>query len=162
MTSGFILPAQQLDEIEQHLGRLYDKTGATCVLLIDISGQLISYRGTAQGVNLVSLAALAASDIAAATEMARLVGEREQFKFLFHEGESHNVLISTVGISFLLAVIFKNPVQIGLVRLFTKEAVTELLEVAEEFEGIRGQVAQVVDSEFTTSLATELERAFSK
>lgn len=162
MTSGFILPTQQLDEIEQHLSRLYDKTSATCVLLIDISGQLISYKGTAEGVDLTSLAALAASDIAAATEMARLVGERDQFKFLFHEGENHNILISTLGVSFLLAVVFKNSVRIGLVRLFTREAVTELLEVVGEFEATRGRAAQIVDSDFTTSLATELKRAFSE
>ena len=161
MTRGF-LPTYQLDKVERRMSRLYDETGATCVLLIDISGQLISHKGTTEGINLTSLAALAASDMAAATEMARLVGEQDQFKFLFHEGENHNILISTVGVSFLLAVVFKNSVQIGLVRLFTKKAVTELLEVAEEFEATRGQVTKIVDSDFTTSLATELERAFSE
>jgi len=162
MTRGFVLPTQQLDEVEQRLGRLYNKTGASCVLLIDISGQLISYKGTAEGVDLANLAALAASDIAAVTEMARLVGEQERFNLLFHEGESRNVLISTVGRSFLLVIIFKTSVRIGLVRLFAREAVTELLEVAEKFEATSGRVAQVVDADFTTSLASELERAFSE
>jgi predicted regulator of Ras-like GTPase activity (Roadblock/LC7/MglB family) len=160
MTESFVLPTQQLIEVEHHLSRLHDKTGATCVLLIDISGQLISYKGTAESVDLTGLAALAASDMAAATEMARLVGERDQFKFLFHEGKNHNVLISAVGGSFLLAVIFKTPVQIGLVRLFTRETVIKLLEVAEQFKATSGRVAQIVDADFTTSLATELERAF--
>ncbi len=162
MTRGFVLPTQQLNEVEQRLGRLYNKTGASCVLLIDISGQLISYKGTAEGVDLANLAALAASDIAAVTEMARLVGEQERFNLLFHEGESRNVLISTVGRSFLLVIIFKTSVRIGLVRLFAREAVTELLEVAEKFEATSGRVAQVVDADFTTSLASELERAFSE
>lgn len=161
MTGGFFLPTQPLDEVEQHLGRLYDKTGATCVLLIDISGQLISYQGTTEGVDLAGLAALVASDMAAVTEMARLVGERDQFKLLFHEGENYNVLISTVGRSFLLAVIFKTSVRIGLVRLFTRETVTGLLEVVEKFEATSGRVVQIVDAEFITSLASELERAFS-
>jgi predicted regulator of Ras-like GTPase activity (Roadblock/LC7/MglB family) len=161
MTSGFVLPAQQLDKVEQYLSRLYDKTGANSVLLLDISGQLISYRGTAEDVDLANLAALAASDIAAVTEMARLVGERDRFNLLFHEGESHSLLISTVGESFLLAVIFKTSVRVGLVRLFTREAVAELLEVAEKFEATSGRVAQIVDADFTTSLAGELERAFS-
>lgn len=161
MTRGFVLPTQQLDEVEQHLCRLYDKTGANCVLLIDISGQLISYRGTAEGIDLANLAALAASDMAAVTEMARLVSEGGQFKLLFHEGENYNVLISTVGESFLLVVIFKASVRIGLVRLFTRETVTELLKVAEQLEAARGRVAQIVDADFTTSLANELERAFS-
>jgi predicted regulator of Ras-like GTPase activity (Roadblock/LC7/MglB family) len=162
MTRGFVLPTQQLNELDQHLSHLCDKTGASCVLLIDISGQLISYKGTTEGVDLANLAALAASDIAAVTEMARLVGERDRFQLLFHEGESHNVLISTVGRSFLLVVTFKTSVRIGLVRLFTRETVTRLLEVAERFEAARGRVAQIVDADFTTSLTSELERAFSE
>ena len=160
MTESFVLPTQQLIEVEHHLSRLHDKTGATCVLLIDISGQLISYRGTTEGINLASLAALAASDMAAVTEMAKLVSEGDQFKLLFHEGETQNVLISTVGGSLLLVVIFKASVRIGLVRLLTKETVTELLQVTEKFEAPSGRVAHIVDADFTTSLAGELERAF--
>jgi predicted regulator of Ras-like GTPase activity (Roadblock/LC7/MglB family) len=161
VTKGFVLPTQQLIEVEQHLRRLYDKTGASCALLIDISGQLISYRGTTEGLDLASLAALAASDMAAVTEMAKLVSEGDQFKLLFHEGENHNVLISSVGERFLLVVIFKASVRIGLVRLLTRETATELLEVAEKFEAESGRIAQIVDADFTTSLASELERAFS-
>ena len=160
MTESFVLPTQQLIEVEHHLSRLHDKTGATCVLLIDISGQLISYRGTTEGINLASLAALAASDMAAVTEMAKLVSEGDQFKLLFHEGETQNVLISTVGGSLLLVVIFKASVRVGLVRLLTKETVTELLKVTEKLQTPSGRVAQIVDADFTTSLAGELERAF--
>lgn len=162
MTGGFFLPTQHLDEIEQHLSCLYNKTGANCVLLIDISGQLIGHKGSAEGVNLASLAALAASDMAAVTEMARMVSEGDQFKLLFHEGENHNVLISTVGGNFFLVVIFKASVRIGLVRLLTKETVTELLKAVEMLEAKSDQIAHIVDADFTNSLANELERAFSE
>lgn len=94
--------------------------------------------------------------------MARLAGERDRFNLLFHEGESHNVLISTVGRSFLLVIIFKTSVRIGLVRLFARGTVTELLEVAKKFEVTSDRVAQIVDTDFTTSLASELERTFSE
>lgn len=161
MTGGFFLPTQPLDEIEQHLSRLYDKTGATCALLIDISGRLLSYQGSAEGVNLTNLAALVAGDMAAVMEIARLIDERDQFKLLFHEGENHNVLISNVGPGFLLAVIFKTSVPIGLVRLFTRETVTKLREAVEKFEAPGSRVAPIVNAEFTASLASELERAFS-
>ena len=74
MTGGFVLPTRQLDKVEQHLSRLYDKTGATCSLLIDISGQLISYKGTAEGVDLAGLAALGADrDSFPRDRMAELV-----------------------------------------------------------------------------------------
>jgi predicted regulator of Ras-like GTPase activity (Roadblock/LC7/MglB family) len=161
MSENLVLPTQLLDEYEQHLNRLYDKTGATCVLLIDISGQLISYKGTMQGVDLVSLAALVAGDMAAVTEMAKLIGEKDRFKLLFHEGETYNILVSAVRGSFLLAIVFKTAVQIGLVRLFTRETVTKLLKLGEQSEAERGVVSQIVDADFSTSLADELERAFN-
>ena len=161
MSENLVLPTQLLDEYEQHINRLYDKTGATCVLLIDISGQLISYKGTMQGVDLVSMAALVAGDMAAVTEMAKLIGEKDRFKLLFHEGETYNILVSAVRGSFLLAIVFKTAVQIGLVRLFTRETVTKLLKLGEQSEAERGVVSQIVDADFSTSLADELERAFN-
>jgi predicted regulator of Ras-like GTPase activity (Roadblock/LC7/MglB family) len=161
MSINIVLPAQLLDEYERHLNRLYDKTGATCVLLIDISGQLISYKGTLQGVDLVNLAALVAGDMAAVAEMAKLIGEKDRFKLLFHEGDTFNIIVSAVRGSFLLAIVFKTVVQIGLVRLFTRETVTKLLKLSEQREEESGAVSQLVDADFTTSLADELERTFN-
>ena len=162
MNIGSVFPTQFLDEVERHLIRFYERTGVTIVLLIDVSGQLISYRGNVGNVDLASLAALVAGDMAAVAEMVRLIGERDEFKLLFHEGETHNVLISAVRGSFLLVTIFKTTVPIGLVRLYSKETMNELLKLAEQFETSNAKVAQIVDAGFTTSLADELERAFGE
>ncbi len=162
MDRGFILPTQFLDEVEQILSWFYEKTGVAIVLLIDISGQLISYKGNAQGVDITSLAALVAGDMAAVTEMARLIGEENRFKLLFHEGETHNILVSVVRGNFLLVTIFSTMVQIGLVRLFSKEMMNKLLKLVAQFETATTPVTHVVDEDFTASLADELERAFGE
>jgi predicted regulator of Ras-like GTPase activity (Roadblock/LC7/MglB family) len=162
MESGPVLPAQFLEEVELQLSRFYEKTAVSIVLLIDESGQLISYKGEAESVDLACLAALVASDMAAVTEMARLLGERDRVKLLFHEGETYNILTSAVKGSFFLVSIFKTSVQIGLVRLFSKEAMSNLLKIVEQIETTSAQVAPLVDMGFTTSLADELERAFGE
>jgi len=156
-----VLSPQFLDEVEKLLDRFYDMTGVTIVMLIDVSGQLISYKGNPYNVNLSNLAALIAGDMAAVNEMARQIGEPDRFKLLFHEGENHIILISALKGSFLLVSIFKTSVQIGLVRLFTKETMIRLMRIIEEI-GASDQVEQIVDASFTTSLADELERAFGE
>jgi len=162
MTNEFILPTQLLDDIDGCLSRFYDRTGVTCVLLTDISGQLITYKETTQDVNLVNLAALAASDMAAVTEMARLVGEKDRFKLLIHEGENLNVLVAEVSENFILVAIFKTSVQIGLVRLFIKETGIRLRDLVEQFEEANMKVSRIIDDDFASSLASELERAFGE
>jgi len=162
MTRGVILPAKILDEIEKLLNRLYKKTEATAVLLIDVSGQLISSKGRVEGVDIASLAALIASDIAAVTEMSKLIGDSNRLKLRFHEGENASVLTSKVKDKFILTTIFKPPVQIGLVRLYTREVVTKLLALVDQFETNGSGVTRVVDADFSASLADEMERAFSE
>jgi hypothetical protein len=61
-----------------------------------------------------------------------------------------------VGNAFLLAVVFSPAVPIGLVRLFTKQAVLQLMSTAESFEALVGsELAQ----DFGQALADELERS---
>ena len=110
-----ILTAQQFDEITKVLSELAAKTKASTILLADISGQLITQRGNTEDINTAILSALAASDFAATSEMAKLVGEDAKFKLLFHEGEKRNVYLSNIGDNFFLVVVFDVSVTLGLV-----------------------------------------------
>ena len=162
MTRGVELSAKVLDEVEGQLEQLYDRTGVTCVMLIDVSGQLISHKGSVEGVDLANLAALIASDMAAVTEMSKLIGESNRVKLRFQEGEKVNLLTCKIRASFILTSIFNPLVKIGLVRLYTREVATKLAPLVSHFEvGERG-VAQVMDADFSSSLADEMERAFSE
>jgi predicted regulator of Ras-like GTPase activity (Roadblock/LC7/MglB family) len=162
MESSSLLPAQFLDDIEQQLNRFHERTGVTLVLFIDDSGQLISYKGDAKNLDLTALAALVAGDMSAISEIARLIGEKEKFKLLFHEGETFNILTSTIMGSYFLVSLFRTNVQIGLVRLFSKETIHTLQRLIEQIEITGDRAAPIVDVDFATSLADKMERAFGE
>lgn len=164
MATISLLPPEMADRIEYVLAQLHGKTQADCVLLADISGQLISQYGTLGHLKVEAtyFSALAASDMAATAEMAKMVGEKKRFKLLFHEGERQNVYLSNIGDSFLLVVVFNPTVPIGLVRLYTTQATKKLLPLGEEFETLQTQPGEVIDAGFGDALANELESAFGE
>lgn len=158
MTKTFELPVQQAQQIQKILDELLDKTKSTYVFLADISGQLIQVCGRAGGTDVVALAALTASNMAATTEMARRIGETGGFRLLFHEGEHGNIYLSHIGTSFMLAVIFSNEVQIGLVRLFSKRAVDELTKIAAEYESTVSSMPSIMEADFRSAIDEELDK----
>lgn len=123
------LSEQQIEAIDACLERLHWETEARCVLLADITGQLISERGAAGKMNTAVLSALGAGELAATKELARLVGEEARFRMVLHEGSKNNVYLSDVGEEMLLITVFDEQTPIGMIRLFTKEVVGELLQI---------------------------------
>jgi predicted regulator of Ras-like GTPase activity (Roadblock/LC7/MglB family) len=106
------------------------------------------------------LSALAASDFAATAEMAKLVGEEAKFKLLFHEGEKRNVYLSNVGDYFFLVVVFDVNVTLGLIRIYTKKAIQNLLQVLEEEGGDAESEKDMIDSDFSSLLGDALDETF--
>ena len=155
-----ILPREPLIKIEAYLERLLQRSRALCVLLVDVSGQLISEKGKKEDLDTVALAALAAGNMAATVEMAKQMGETTSFSYLFHEGQKRHIYISAVGQAFLLVIIFDETTQIGLVRIFAKLAAKELLQVVSELEPWLEKVSGVVDRTFGDALAKGLDTAF--
>ncbi len=154
-----ILTAKQFDEITKILTELAAKTKASTILLADISGQLITQRGNTDEINTAILSALAASDFAATSEMAKLVGEDAKFKLLFHEGEKRNVYLSNVGDNFFLVVVFDVSVTLGLVRIYTKKAIQNLLNVFKTSEA-GDDAGQILDQDFSSMLGDMLDESF--
>jgi predicted regulator of Ras-like GTPase activity (Roadblock/LC7/MglB family) len=154
-----ILTAKQFDEITKVLSELAVKTKASTILLADISGQMITQRGNTDEINTAILSALAASDFAATSEMAKLVGEDAKFKLLFHEGEKRNVYLSNVGDNFFLVVVFDVSVTLGLVRIYTKKAIENLLFVFESSEAGE-DASSILDQDFSSMLGDMLDESF--
>jgi predicted regulator of Ras-like GTPase activity (Roadblock/LC7/MglB family) len=123
------LSIQQLDEIGVCLTALHWETNARCVILADFTGQVIEAQGSVAQVNTAVLSALAAGELAATREMARLVGEEARFKLLLHEGQKQSVYLSDVGEEMVLVTVFASSTPIGMVRLFTRDAVDELKRI---------------------------------
>ena len=153
-------PDQLFIRIDDCLERLLNRSRAVCVLLADISGQLVAEKGKDAGLDTSSLAAVAASNMAATAEMARQMGEPTSFSYLFHEGQRRSIYISAVGETLLLAIIFDELSQVGLVRIFAKLAVSELRQAAGELEPWLDKISSVVDREFGGALAEGLDEAF--
>jgi predicted regulator of Ras-like GTPase activity (Roadblock/LC7/MglB family) len=154
-----ILTGKQYDVITKVLSELATKTKASAILFADMSGQLISQRGSTEGMNTTVLSALAASDFAATSEMAKLVGEEAKFKLLFHEGEKRNVYLSNVGDNFFLVVVFDVSVTLGLIRIYTKKAIEDL-NAALEDAGSGEDNDSIIDSDFSTLLGNALDDTF--
>jgi predicted regulator of Ras-like GTPase activity (Roadblock/LC7/MglB family) len=159
--AGLTVPREPLVKIDQCLEALLHRSRAICVFLADVSGQLICEKGNRGTLDTVSLAALAAGNLAATAEMAKRIGENAPFSYLFHEGERRNAYISAVGDSFILVIVFDEMTQIGLVRIFARLAVGELRDIAPELEPWMEKASAAVDREFGDALAEGLDQALA-
>ena len=90
--------------------------------------------------------------------MAKLIGEEAKFKLLFHEGEKRNVYLSNVGDNFFLVVIFDVSVTLGLVRIYTKKAIQNLMTIFEEAG--EDDDKEIFDSDFSDLLGDVLDESF--
>ncbi len=162
LVPGFALSVEQAEAIDAVLDKIAYESEARCIILADVTGQLISERGQTGHMNTQVLSALAAGELAATHEMARLVGEEARFKLLLHEGHQHCVYLSDIGGQMLLIIVFDQDTPIGLVRMILKNAVQDLQpiivqaqqahEVAMD-EALGDDFAQLVEDRLTRSLA---------
>ncbi|MEW5867696.1 MAG: hypothetical protein AB1894_00345 [Chloroflexota bacterium] len=124
--------------LDRILGELVERCPAAFALLAEISGQLISIQGERGERDLIALASLAAGDLAASQEIARLTGEYKHHQLVLREGEKFNTFISESGPHLLVFVQVANEVPLGWARLLIREATRQLAKVidhpAEEVE----------------------------
>jgi len=121
--------------VESALDELLLKSEATCALLIDKGGPLISQRGTLDGFDTTTMAALAAGSFAANEAIAGLVGE-SNFSSIYQQGENHSLLVGNVGENLLLIVIFKAAMSVGLVKYY---AAATVLVIATQLQKARAR-----------------------
>lgn len=154
------LPAELAEQIEHILDDVRYETEAECILLADISGQLISVQGETLGIDPVLVAALAAGNVAAMSELTRQIGEENHLGSFLHEGDNKGIYLFNVGNSFVLIIIFQINTVLGLVRLLGGRAAGQLLALSAQFEDYMNQPRDVPGADFSTALADELDQAF--
>ncbi len=130
-SSDLIMYEEEFLRIDGELRKLSRQANAKVVFLVDKNGQLIASTGDTKDIDTTSLASLTAGNIAATSEIAHLLGEKE-FTILFHEGEKDNIHISLIGKRVILVVIFDQGSSLGLVRLRVKKASEALAEIFED------------------------------
>jgi predicted regulator of Ras-like GTPase activity (Roadblock/LC7/MglB family) len=157
----FMLSTETFNQVNEILRDLLASTRSDFALFCDTNGNPITHHGKQHVVNLSGLSALAAGNFAATSEMARVIGEKEGFKFIFQEGERRNFYLCNVGFNFLLALIFDKAVALGLVRIFANKAVENLKGVLDKAAQAEQKASDFIDSEFGLLLGKELDKSFS-
>jgi predicted regulator of Ras-like GTPase activity (Roadblock/LC7/MglB family) len=160
MNQGMHVPEELLDKIDYILAHLAEKAHTDSIVLADISGQVISIQGIMDEGTPAVVAALAAGDVAAMAELSKRIGEDDPHGSFFHEGETKSIYLHNIAGSFILIVIFRSETPIGLVRLFAKRAVEQLLPITEEFEAVMGPPEGFSPDDFNKGITQELEDTF--
>ncbi len=149
--------------INLSLAKLLRESRSRAVLLVDRSGELITFQGEIGRLDFIALATLAASDIAATSELARLLGEKE-FSVIFHQGSYIHIHLSLIGERIILVVIFDERSSLGLVRLRVKTASEEFLHLfSSVFAKVEAQKLGeevLLDEDFRRSAEEEIDNLF--
>ena len=154
---AFILYEEDIEKIDACLSKLLKGSEAKCALLVDKDGHLITRQGFTQSLDTTALGALLAGSFASTREIARLVGETE-FSVLFHQGKKDNIHMSIIGERSIMVVIFDDRTTIGMVRLYAKEASSELVGVLGAIK--KKDKADGVSSDFAEEAQSKLDDIF--
>lgn len=160
LTRAIVLP-EHAARADQCLQRLLDNCLASCAVLLDRSGQLVTARGDGYRDSLVLLGALIAGSFASAREIARLLGE-EQFQSLFQQGQRHHILTTAVDRQWLLAVVFGNKSELGMVRLLSSQAAGELRRILHDVHRQPHLEGSSLGSSFCASAALAIDTLFGE
>ncbi|MCJ7567518.1 MAG: hypothetical protein MUO58_08265 [Anaerolineales bacterium] len=74
--------------------------------------------------------------------------------------EDQNIYLSDIAGNFLLVVVFDTSIQIGVVRLFTRQAIKELMQLVEDIDTQETSQGVSVNDGFSDALSAELEEVF--
>lgn len=149
--------AEDVQRLDSELDAFLELSGARCALLIDRNGHLVTRRGEPVSSSLESISALIAGSFAATKEMARLLGE-EEFSIMFHQGVRDSIQLQLVSERTLLAVLFDERTNLGLVRFYAQEAGRRIAEVLEEAAGRAPRAG--LSKDFEAEAAQALDELF--
>ncbi len=132
------MPARYLDLgmadvelLEAELRTLCARAGAESVVLLDLSGSVLSSHRIPESLDLLMFAALLASNFAATEELSKRLGVTD-FRVIYHEGKRQNIYFDKVTPDSVLVVMFKDSNALGRVRLFCEKTIPELANRIEE------------------------------
>jgi hypothetical protein len=158
------LSGEYLDVIGRRLKELYVETGAASVIMVDTMGQIISQVGAAGELDITTVVSLLAASFATTSEMSRRLRERRRtFNLTFHEGERFDIYASNIASGLFLVLIFDRETyapKIGMVWLFIKRSIQDLLRVVAETETAKPE--ETLTSDFAKSLRDELDSVFQE
>ena len=158
--SNLVVSESELGNIARILGRLMQDTGASQVLLLDKSGQLISTQGQVGPRDMLALGALLAGAFSSSRQVAAILGERD-FRDILQQGVHESINTSLIGEQWLLVVLFDKQTHVGLVKVLARKATDELERVLERVRtGGTQAKEQVVNVQFRSSVESTIDQLF--
>lgn len=160
--SQTFLTQAQFDQIIANLTDLAQKLQVVAILLVDGTGRILAEQiGKGwKGSHLEILSNLSAGQFSASNELALLLGEKSGFKMVLHEGEKRNVFVCTVDSDHFLIVVFETGSALGMIRLFTKRTVEQLVPILSQ--PVQNPEKEIFNSTFESLLDNALDRTFGE
>lgn len=149
---------QDVARLDSELDAFLELSGARCALLIDREGHLVTRRGEPVQSSLESISALIAGSFAATKEMARLLGE-DEFTIMFHQGARDSIQLQLIGERTLMAILFDERTNLGLVRFYAQESSRRIQEVLVDVAARGGDGVQLA-ADFQARAAEALDELF--
>lgn len=122
-----ILFPEDIDRLNAVLGPLVAKAKLLLAVLINRDGRLLTYQGSLEQLDIVSLGALVAGNTASTLAIANLVGEAE-FNTMYHQGKNKNIYINGIDENTFLSVVFDDQTNIDRVKVFIRQFEKQLKE----------------------------------
>ncbi|HJX37344.1 MAG TPA: roadblock/LC7 domain-containing protein [Anaerolineae bacterium] len=158
------LSGEYVETIGRRLAELLVDADAIAVLMVDTMGQIVAQEGDAGDLDITTLVSLLAASFATTSEMSRQLREtRRTFHLTFHEGERYDIYASNIARGLFLVLIFDKQTyapKIGMVWLYIKRSIQDLLRIAAETEV--GKPKETLTSDFARSLSKELDSLFDR
>jgi len=127
--ADLVLTTSVLEETKTQIENILIKAGVNTVLLIDEAGNVVTACGDKTcDLDTTSLAALAAANFGATSQIAKLIGE-DDFSLLFHKGKKDSVHFARINTDLILVTIFGDNVSLGLLRLRVAQLVKTIEKV---------------------------------
>ena len=142
------------------LAELKNRLQAQATIFADMNGYPIAYDLKVKDVDIIELTALAAGTFSATSEMAKLIKEKNRFRFIYHEGELRNIYMCNVSKEYLIIVLFDKSVAMGMVRILTHNTVEKLQKILDQLSLEHEKTSQFLDMEFKSLLGKELDKYF--
>jgi predicted regulator of Ras-like GTPase activity (Roadblock/LC7/MglB family) len=136
--TNVVLLSEEVDQARQRLARLVEDASADAALLLLRSGEVAVVHAERSLGQVETLGALLAANFASAREIARILGE-PGFDSQFQQGAARQLMTHAVGDAWLLATVFAQQSQLGLVRVLAARTAEELRPL---YEAARGRAAQ--------------------
>lgn len=124
LTNVVLLP-DEAEKARARLVRLADEASLDAAVLLLRSGEVAVSHAERRLAQLDALGALLAANFASAREIARILGE-PGFDSQFQQGQNRHVVMNAVGDGWLLAAVFAQATQLGLVKMLAARAAEEL------------------------------------